>query len=63
MAAPGNPHTTTAYHPEERDPGALPFDYFAGRAATQAWIPVPGAARAAFPTVADIVAHRVVRRR
>lgn len=120
MASPGNPHTTTAYHPRNanhslripeaavpwdsgflvkpRDsfevtltvegvydyfclpheaagmvgrivvgrpggPGALPFEYFAGRPATQAWIPVPEAARAAFPTIADIVAHRVVGRR
>jgi len=29
-------------------PGALPFDYFAGRPTTQAWVPVPEAARAAF---------------
>ena len=120
MASPGNPHTTTAYHPKNanhslripetavpwdsgflvkaRDafevtlavegvydyfclpheaagmvgrivvgrpggPGALPFEYFAGRPATETWIPVPEAARAAFPTIADIVAHRVIRRR
>jgi plastocyanin len=120
MASPGNPHTTTAYHPRNanhslripetavpwdsgflvkpRDtfevtltvegvydyfclpheaagmvgrivvgrptgPGALPFEHFAGRPATEAWIPVPEAARAAFPTVAAIVADGVVRRR
>jgi plastocyanin len=120
MASPGNPHTTTAYHPRNanhslripeaavpwdsgflvkpRDtfevtltvegvydyfclpheaagmvgrivvgrptgPGALPFEYFAGRPATEAWMPVPEAARAAFPTVAAIVADGVVRRR
>ena len=120
MASPGNPHTTTAYHPRNanhslripetaapwdsgflvkpRDtfevtltvegvydyfclpheaagmvgrivvgrpggPGALPFEYFAGRPTTNAWIPVPEAARAAFPTVAAIVADGVVRRR
>jgi plastocyanin len=43
-------------------PGAQPFDYFAGRPATQAWIPVPEAARAAFPSVAAIVAAGAVRR-
>jgi plastocyanin len=120
MASPGNPHTTTAYHPRNanhslripeaaapwdsgflvnpRDtfevtltvegvydyfclpheaagmvgrivvgrpggPGALPFDYFTGRAATQAWLPVPEAARAAFPSIAAIVADGAVRRR
>ena len=120
MASPGNPHTTTAYHPHNarhslripeaavpwdsgflvnaRDtfeitltvegvydyfclpheaagmvgrivvgrpggPGALPFDYFAGRPATENWLPVPEAARTAFPSVASIVAARIVRRR
>jgi plastocyanin len=43
-------------------PGALPFDYFTGRAGSQAWLPVPEAARAAFPTVAAIVAGGAVRR-
>jgi plastocyanin len=120
MASPGNPHTTTAYHPKNANhslripeaaapwdsgflvtpaatfdvtltvegvydyfclpheaagmvgrivvgrpggPGTLPFEYFAGRPATQAWISVPEAARAAFPSVSAIVADRVVRRR
>lgn len=120
MASPGNPHTTTAYHPKNAShslripeaaapwdsgflvepgatfeitlqvegvydyfclpheaagmvgrivvgqaggPGALPFDYFAGRPGAQAWLPVPDAARAAFPSVAAILAHGVVRRR
>jgi plastocyanin len=120
MASPGNPHTTTAYHPRNanhslripedaapwdsgflvkpRDtfevtlsvegvydyfclpheaagmvgrivvgrpggPGALPFDYFVGRATTPAWIPVPEAAQAAFPGVAAIVSNGAVRRR
>ena len=120
MASPGNPHTTTAYHPRNANhslripeaaapwdsgflvepgdifevtltvegvydyfclpheaagmvgrivvgrpggPGARPVDYFTGRAATRAWIPVPEAAQAAFPSVASIVAERVVRRR
>ena len=119
MASPGNPHTTTAYHPRNANhslripeaaapwdsgflvkpgdafevtlivegvydyfclpheaagmvgrivvgrpggPGALPFDYFTSRAATQAWVPVPEAARAAFPSVAAIVADGAVRR-
>ena len=44
-------------------PGALPFDYFAGRPTTQAWVPVPEAARAAFPSVVAIVANGAVRRR
>jgi plastocyanin len=120
MASPGNPHTTTAYHPRNanhslripeaalpwdsgflvnpRDtfdvtltaegvydyfclpheaggmvgrivvgrpggPGTLPFDYFAGRPGTQAWLAVPDGARAAFPTVDAIVAGEVVRPR
>jgi len=120
MASPGNPHTTTAYHPRNAShslripeaaapwdsgflvkpgdtfevtltvegvydyfclpheaagmvgrivvgrpggPGALPFDYFAGRPTTQAWVPVPEAARAAFPSVVAIVANGAVRRR
>jgi plastocyanin len=119
MASPGNPHTTTAYHPSNANhslripdaaapwdsgflvkpgdafevtlpvdgvydyfclpheaagmvgrivvgrsggPGALPFDYFTGRPHTQAWLPVPEAARAGFPSVAAIVAAGVVRR-
>lgn len=120
MASPGNPHTTTAYHPRNANhslripetaapwdsgflvkphdtfevtltvegvydyfclpheaagmvgrivvgrptgPGTLPFEYFAGRPATEAWIPVPEPARAAFPPVAAIVAAGAVRRR
>jgi plastocyanin len=120
MTSPGNPHTTTAYHPKNarhslripeaavpwdsgflvnaRDifeialtvegvydyfclpheaagmvgrivvgrpggPGAMPFDYFTGRPATEKWLPVPEAAQTAFPAVTSIVAERVVRRR
>jgi plastocyanin len=120
MASPGNPHTTTAYHPKNANhslripeaavpwdsgflvqpgavfdvtltiegvydyfclpheaagmvgrivvgrpggPGTLPFDYFAGRPTAQAWMPVPDAARAAFPGVAAIVAKGAVRGR
>jgi plastocyanin len=118
MASPGNPHTTTAYHPKNANhslripeaaapwdsgflvnpgdtfevtltaegvydyfclpheaagmvgrivvgrpggPGALPFDYFVGRPAARTWIPVPEAARAAFPTVAAILRAGMVR--
>jgi plastocyanin len=120
MASPGNPHTTTAYHPRNAShslripeaaapwdsgflinpgdlfevtlssegvydyfclpheaagmvgrivvgrpggPGMLPFDYFAGRAGAEAWLPVPEAARAVFPSVAAIMAHGIARRR
>ena len=119
MSSPGNPHTTTAYHPgngghslripeaaapwdsgflvhpgdtfevtltiegvydyfclpheaggmvgrivvgRAGGPGTLPFDYFMGRSGTQAWIPVPEAAQVAFPSVAAIEAHGIVRR-
>ena len=119
MASPGNPHTTTAYHPRNANhslripqsaapwdsgflvkpgatfevtltvegvydyfclpheaagmvgrivvgrpggPGALPFDYFTSHAGTSAWIPVAESARAAFPSVAAIVAAGAVRR-
>ena len=48
---------------EPAGPGALPFDYFAGRPGTETWKPVPPAAREAFPTVAAIMRARVVRRR
>jgi plastocyanin len=120
MASPGNPHTTTAYHPKHGGhslripegaepwdsgflinpgdrfevtltvegvydyfclphehagmvgrivvgrpggPGTLPFDYFIGRPEAQSWLPVPEAARAAFPRVETIVALGVVERR
>ena len=43
-------------------PGALPFDYFKGRAGSGDWKPVPLAAQRAFPSVAAIVKQRVVRR-
>ena len=119
IASPGNPHTTTAYHPSNANhslripeaaapwdsgflsksgdtfdvtltvegvydyfclpheaagmvgrivvgrpggPGALAFDYFADRPATQAWLPVPEAARATFPSVVAIIANGAVRR-
>lgn len=43
-------------------PGALPFDYFSGRAGTAAWKPVPRAAQQAFPSVEAILRQKVVRR-
>jgi plastocyanin len=120
MDSPGNPHTTTAYHPKNANhslripesatpwdsgylvhpgdrfevtlvtegvydyfclphehggmvgrlvvgrpagPGALPFDYFVGRPGTGNWLPVPPDARQSFPSVATIMAQKVVRRR
>lgn len=42
--------------------GALPFDYWIGKAGTSDWRSVPDAARAAFPSVSRIVAERRVRR-
>lgn len=120
MDSPGNPHTTTAYHPTNArhslripdgaapwdsgylvepgkrfevtlgvegvydyfclpheasgmvgrivvgraaGPGTLAFDYFVGRADARDWLPVPADARRAFPTVADILARKVVRAR
>jgi len=120
MDSPGNPHTTTAYHPknakhslripegaapwdsgflvtpgqhfdvtfhqpgvydyfclpheaagmvgrlivgEPGGPGTKPFDYFVGRPDAADWVPVPPEARAAFPSVSSIMAHRVVHLR
>ncbi len=120
MDSPGNPHTTTAYHPKNGNhslripeaatpwdsgflvnpgnhfdvtltvegvydyfcmpheasdmvgrivvgrpigPGALPFDYFVGKPGTKNWLPVPDAAKATFPAVAEIMAKKIVRKR
>ena len=120
MDSPGNPHTTTAYHPKNArhslripetaspwdsgflvnpgdrfevqltaegvydyfclpheqagmvgrivvgrpgGPGALPVDYFVGRPGTADWLPVPPDAVKMFPSVAAIMAEKVVRRR
>jgi plastocyanin len=41
-------------------PGTLPFDYFKGKPGTAGWLPVPVAARKAFPSVAKIMAQTVV---
>lgn len=41
-------------------PGALPFDYFEGDPARD-WLPVPEAAQATFPSIASIMAQRVIR--
>lgn len=42
-------------------PGTLPFDYFEGDATRAGWLPVPPAARSAFPAVETIMEQRVVR--
>ena len=41
-------------------PGSEPFDYWVGRQGTADWRHVPDAARAAFPSVARILAEHVV---
>jgi plastocyanin len=41
-------------------PGAQPFDYWVGKSGTDGWQRVPDAARATFPSVARILAERVV---
>ena len=41
-------------------PGALPFDYYKGRAGTADWLPVPEAAQQNFPAVERIVRERMV---
>jgi plastocyanin len=43
-------------------PGTLPFDYFRDRPGTENWQPVPEAAQKAFPSIAAIMAQKVVRR-
>jgi plastocyanin len=43
-------------------PGTLPFDYFRGRPGTEGWQPVPEVAQKAFPSIAAIMAEKVVRR-
>lgn len=43
-------------------PGALPFDYFKGRAGTADWLPVPEAAQKAFPSIERIMREKIVRR-
>ena len=42
-------------------PGALPFDYFKGEAATMDWLAVPAAAQRAFPRIDRILRERLVR--
>jgi plastocyanin len=41
-------------------PGSLPFDYFAERAEARDWMPIPAAARGAFPDLADIMRRTLV---
>jgi plastocyanin len=42
-------------------PGAKRFDYWSGQPGTEHWRHVPDAARAAFPSVARIIAERRIR--
>ena len=44
-----------------RGPGAEPFDYWIDKPGTDGWRAVPDAARAAFPSIARILAERRVR--
>jgi hypothetical protein len=41
-------------------PGSLPFDWYQGTAEGTAWVAVPEAARAAFPTIHAIMKAGVV---
>ena len=41
-------------------PGSLPFDWFKVHVEARDWLPVPPAARAAFPLVSEIMRRRVV---
>jgi len=43
-------------------PGTLPFDYFTGRPGTENWLPVPEAAQKVFPSVAAIMAQKIIHR-
>ncbi len=36
-------------------PGSWPFDWFRGRTEGRDWVPIPQAARAVFPSIADIM--------
>jgi plastocyanin len=36
-------------------PGSWPFDWFRGRTEGHDWVPVPQAARAVFPSIAEIM--------
>jgi plastocyanin len=36
-------------------PGSAPFDWFKGRTEGRDWLPVPGAARAVFPAIGEIM--------
>jgi plastocyanin len=44
-------------------PGSMPFDYFHGKPGAQAWVPVPEAARKAFPSIEQIMREKIVHRR
>ena len=43
-------------------PGTRPFDWFVDRPGSSAWLPVPEAARKAFPAVERIVGEKIVRK-
>src|SRR5581483_5477864 len=45
---------------EPTGPGARPFDWFKDRPEAKDWLPVPEAARAAFPAIETIMRDRVV---
>jgi plastocyanin len=42
-------------------PGSMPFDYYRGRAGAENWLPVPEAARRAFPGIDRIMREKIVR--
>jgi plastocyanin len=46
---------------EPTGPGAKPFDYFKNKNPVPDWQEVPEMARAAFPSVTDILAQKIVR--
>ncbi len=41
-------------------PGSMPFDWFKGSVEGRDWLEVPPAARATFPSAAEIMTHRVI---
>ena len=45
---------------EATGPGSKPFDYYVGRAKAEDWLPVPAAARSAFPSIARVMKEHTV---
>lgn len=41
-------------------PGTLPFDYYLGQPNTSSWLPVPKLAQETFPSVAEVMAKRII---